>query len=134
MGRIFLLWLVLAVLGWGGAAGVEHWRLTQAPHRLAVVLDSSFPMAADWDRAQAVVHQLDHARYTVYAAFTEKGLVHSWSSELNFARVTPYAPRDTQRLGKLALVYELAKAERMIYVTSDPAPAVPAGWEVVTEQ
>ncbi len=36
-----------------------------------------------------------------YAALTDKGLVHSWSNGLNFARVTPYAPRDPQRLTKL---------------------------------
>lgn len=134
MGKLFSIWLVIAVLGWGGAAGAEHWRLTQEPHRLAVVLDSSYPMAIDWDRALELVRQLDHARYTVFAAFTEKGLVHSWSNELNFSRVTPYAPRDRERLGKLVQAPELAKAEQILYVTSDPAPVVPAGWEIVTVQ
>nr|WP_298682043.1 hypothetical protein [uncultured Dongia sp.] len=132
MGKLFSIWLVVAALAWGGAAGATHLRLTEAPHRVAVVLDSSYPMAASWDRAKVAIDTLDEARYTEYAAFTDKGPVHGWSDQLNFSRVTPYAPRDDGRLAKVAQAADLANAERIVYVTTAAAPKVPAGWEVLT--
>jgi hypothetical protein len=73
----FILWLVLALVAFGGSAGGYHVYLTENPRRVAVVVDTSYPMQSVWGRVPLVLDELDEARYTEYSLASDKRLIGS---------------------------------------------------------
>jgi hypothetical protein len=128
-----MLWLVLAGTGFGGLGGGYHWYLTGQPHKVAVVVDASFPMRAAWARVPGVLERLAGARYTTYALETEKAAVHGFAERLALGRARPYAPRDFTRLAQRAGEGSLGEADQVYLVTNaSPADleALP-GWKII---
>lgn len=117
----FSIWLAIALSSYAVIAAGWHFYLQAHPHDLAVVVDASYPMQADWARVQQQLQQLNEQRYTRFALATEKGLQHSWDSSLNPARITPYAPRDLSRLkGLRDSLPELQEADKVVVITNAP--------------
>jgi hypothetical protein len=117
----FVLWLVLALVAFGGSAGGYHVYLTEHPRRVAVVVDTSYPMQSVWGRVPRILDELDEARYTEYALASDKRLIRSWSPTLHLALGQPYGPRDFSRLADPAAIPELAAADQVVFITNAPA-------------
>lgn len=131
--RAFALWLLLTLAGFGGLGGGYHLSLRGDPHRVLVVVDSSFVMKPDWHRVFGALDRIENRRYTQFALATEKGPVHGYRGQLDARRLTPYAPRDFSRLENLENTSELAGAEEIILVTNAPASSTVglSGWTIV---
>lgn len=130
--RALAIWLAIAAAGHGALAAGYHLYLTSSPRRLAVVLDSSFPMRPVWSQVEGALDRLGERRYTVFSLFTEKSRVHGWSPRFRPGRVTPYAPRDFAGLAALAATGELAEADEVVMITNatDAETGAPSGWRV----
>ncbi len=131
--RAFLVWLVIACTGFGGLAGGYHVYLDQNPRRIAVVLDTSFPMQSVWSRVPGLLDRLGGRPYTEYALLTDKSRVHGWSGRLSAPGMTPYAPRDFGKLATPGQYPELEEATEVVFVTNadDASTAAFGGWRVV---
>lgn len=131
--RRFVLWLVLAVSAFGGTAGGYHVYLTGHPHRVAVVVDTSYPMLPVWGRVPQLLQQIATARYTEYALAYDKRLIRGWSRTLHMALGQPYGPRDFSRLADPAAIPELAVADEVIFITNASAAETQSlpDWRVV---
>lgn len=117
----FVLWLVLTVIAFGGSAGAYHVYLTENPRRVAVVVDTSYPMQSVWGRVPQLLQQIATARYTEYALASDKRLIRGWSPTLHLALGQPYGPRDFSRLTDPTAIPELAAADEVVFITNAPA-------------
>jgi hypothetical protein len=126
-------WLVSACCLFGAAAGGYHGYLLAYPKKVLVVVDSSYPMLAVWDRVPPLLRSLSGARYTRYALATDKGLVHGWQPTLALGPTKPYAPRQLADLPQRLRLPEQGQAGEILLVTNADEPEQPTGggWEVV---
>ena len=131
--KVFFSWLGVTLAAFGGLGGGYHLALDANPHRVLVVVDSSFGMKPDWSRVSRILDKIDDRRYSRFALATEKGPVHGYERRLDAGRLTPYAPRDFSRLDSFDGIAELAGAEEYILVTNAPAgeTAGLSGWAIV---
>lgn len=130
----FGIWLATATATYGAIAGGWHLYLEANPHSLAVVVDASYPMQADWGKLAPHWERIAERRYTRFALATEKGLQHSWDPALHPERITPYAPRDFERLRHLRdSLPELREADEVWLITNaGGAELAPfADWTIV---
>jgi hypothetical protein len=131
----FAIWLGLTLLVFGGFSAGYHVHLNRNPRRIAVAVDSSFPMRDAWGRVRGRLEEITSARYTRFALLTEKGRVHSWSDRVDIGKVSPYAPRDFSNLADAASVPEIAEADERVLVTNAPTdqtdPLQGEGWRIV---
>ena len=126
-------WLVVAGVGWGALAGGYHVWLQQHPHRLLVLLDTSFPMRDALPRLPAILRSLEGRRYTVYAMETDKAPIHDFSDHLRPGRVDAYAPRNLGALKDRAATAPFDQADEVVLI-SNAAPSelnVPGNWRVL---
>lgn len=131
--KAFFSWLAVTLVAFGGLGGSYHLVLNSNPHRVLVVVDSSFGMKPDWNRVPRILDKIDNQRYSQFALATEKGPVHGYKRRLEAGRMTPYAPRDFSLLDSLDNALELADADEYILVTNAPAGEIGGlgGWTVV---
>lgn len=129
----FLLWLVLAILGFGGLAGGYDNHLRENPRRIAVVVDTSYDMAAVWPRVEPKLAEIGSARYSAFSLITDKRLIHGWQPQLRVNLADPYGPRDFAKLTDLKAAPEIAEAETVYFLTNAPASETApfTGWQVV---
>ncbi len=116
----FLIWLVIAIVVFGGIGGGYHAALTKNPRKVLVAVDSSFQMKSAWSRVPEILDSLDNERYTVYSLVTEKNVVHDWQSTLNPDSTVPYAPLELSRLIGPAKYPEIDQAAQKYFITTDP--------------
>lgn len=131
--KAFFSWLAVTLVAFSGLGGGYHLVLAGDPHRVLVVVDSSFGMKPDWNRIPRILDRIDNRRYSQFALATEKGPVHGYGRRLDAGRLTPYAPRDFSRLDGLESAPELSGAEEYILVTNAPAGETGGlgGWTIV---
>ena len=131
--RAFAIWLLLTLAAFGGLGGGYHLALGRDPHRILVVVDSSFAMKPDWHLVSGVLDRIEKRRYAQFALATEKGPVHGYAAHLDGGRLIPYAPRDFSKLGTLGDVSGLTGAQEYILVTNAPASETRdlGGWTIV---
>jgi hypothetical protein len=129
----FVKWLVLALCVFGSAAGGYHAYLESHPRKVLVILDSSFPMAAVWNRVPALLESLDDRRYSVFALASDKGPIHGWQPGLEIGRAVPYAPRNLKDLRQRLQLPELGEATAVYLITNAPVNELPAssGWRIL---
>jgi hypothetical protein len=118
--KIFVTWLIGTLVAFGILGGSYHLSLTGDPRKVVVVVDSSYPMTNMWPRVPQILKELGDERYTVFSLFTEKNGVHSWKARLDLGQMTPYGPRNFEKLrtGKFP---EIAEATGIYFVTNAPA-------------
>lgn len=128
-----VIWLLIVVLVFGIAVGVTKVVQSDDGEMVFVVLDSSFPMKADWTEALEELDDLDDAKSSEFALATEKSFVHSWQDRLDPAGTSPYAPRNLSQLSTPDLYPEMAEASRLVFVTNAPVTETKAltDWEIV---
>ncbi len=131
--RSFALWLAGTLTAFGLLGGGYHLALSEDPHRVVVVLDSSYPMEPAWRRVPQALARLSQRRYTQFALLTEKSRVHGWQPRLRLGRVAPYAPRDFTKLADPDSFPEIAAAAEVYLVTNAPEAETAAlgGWRVI---
>ena len=131
--KAFLLWLSLSLTAFAGLAGGYHLSLSQAPKRVAVVVDSSFPMSDQWYRVPGILKTLSERRYTEFAMATEKGMIHDWKGVLRLGRAKPYAPRDLGRLESGEGFQTLSDADETVFITNAPEAMLDGfdGWAII---
>lgn len=128
-----LLWLALAILGFGGLAGGYDNYLQDNPRRVAVVVDTSYDMAAVWPRVEPKLAEIGATRYSAFSLVTDKRLIHGWQARLRLNLAEPYGPRDFGKLRELAAAPEIASADTVYFLTNAPqSEIVPfSGWQLV---
>jgi len=123
--KTFAIWLTAATLAFAAHASVV--RFAGHPRKVLIVIDASYPMARDWDKALEAVQGLSGKKNERYAVATEKGLVHGYAEAPAVGTVTPYAPRDLSGLSK-HLPQEATTADEIVLVTNaDAAEAALSG-------
>jgi len=131
----FAIWLGLTLLVFGGFSAGYHVHLTRNPRRIAVAVDTSFPMRDAWGGVRDRLGEITAARYARFALLTEKGRVHSWSDTLDIGKLSPYAPRDFSSFADAAPMPEIAEADERVLVTNAPPdltdPLRGKGWRIV---
>ncbi len=120
----FGLWLAVALAAFGGLAAAYHLALTAAPHRVLVVVDSSFAMKDDWPGVKRTLNGFEARRYSEFALITEKRRVHGWRATLRPGRLTAYAPRDFAKLADGTAFPEIAEAAEIHFLTNAPDDAL----------
>ena len=131
--KVFATWLIGTLVAFGILGGSYHLSLTSDPHKVVVVVDSSYPMTGIWHRVPKTLKGLDEERYTVFALLTERGRVHGWKARLDLGQITPYGPRDFEKLLVSQTFPEIAEAARIYFVTNAPAIDLEPfdDWEIV---
>ena len=130
----FVVWLILAVFGFGGLAGGYHSYLQENPRRIAVVVDTSYDMTAVWPRVEPELMQIGAARYSAFSLVTDKRVIHGWQPRLRASLAEPYGPRDFAKLRELASAPEITGAEKVYFLTNAPAAEIApfTGWQIVS--
>ena len=130
----FLVWLVLALLGFGGLAGGYHGYLQDNPRRIAVVVDTSYDMTAVWPRVGPAMAGIGAARYSAFSLVTDKRVIHGWESRLRVTLAEPYGPRDFTKLKVLASAPEITGAEKVYFLTNAAASEIApfSGWQIIS--
>ncbi|MCB1926735.1 MAG: hypothetical protein KDH17_01740 [Rhodocyclaceae bacterium] len=126
-------WLLLAVAAFGALAGSYHAYLRQTPHKVLVLIDTSFAMREALPRLPAILRSLEGQRYTVYALETDKAPIHDFSERLRPGRLDAYAPRNLDALKARAGKAPFDQADEVILVSNAGADElnVPARWRVI---
>lgn len=130
----FLIWLGVAVTLWAGASFGTHAYLDNNPRRVVVVVDSSYPMTREINEARLVAESLDSGRYTVFAAYSDKGRIHDFANQIQLPRISAYGQADPDKLKAIAARPDVADATEVLFVTNNAAQEIPAGWTVVKVQ
>lgn len=131
--KVFVKWLLIAVIIFGGSAACYHFYLESNPRKIMVVIDASFPMNQIWDKIPGVLAGLENRKYTKYALASDKGLIHGWMDSFKLGRTVPYAPRNLKDLDKRLSLSELKESSEIYLLTS----AVPeeitgvGGWKII---
>ena len=130
--KIFASWLIGALVAFGILGGAYHLSLTGAPRKIAVIVDSSYPMTSVWHRLPALLAGLGSERYSSFSLLTEKNAVHGWKDRLEFGRMIPYGPRNFGRLLDEPIP-EITQASKIYFVTNAPADELdsPDGWTII---
>ncbi|MCB1955451.1 MAG: hypothetical protein KDG55_07230 [Rhodocyclaceae bacterium] len=128
-----LRWLVIALVAWGGAAGGYHAWLLQHPHRLLVLVDTSFSMRDAMPRVPALLRSLEGQRYTVYALETDKAPVHGFADTLRPGRLDAYAPRRLAELAARADAAPFDQADEVVLISNASAEELAGlpGWRIL---
>jgi hypothetical protein len=131
--KVFAKWLVLALCLFGAAAGGYHAYLESHPKKLLVIVDTSFPMGAVWDRVPPLLDLIEGHRYTVFALASDKGPIHGWQPTLELGRAVPYAPRDLKGLSQRLQLRELGEATAVALITNAAPDELPVGtgWKIL---
>ncbi len=127
-------WLIMAGVAWGALAGGYHAWLTQHPHRLLVLLDTSFAMRDVMPRVPALLRSLQGQPYTVYALETDKAPIHDYAERLQPGRIDAYAPRRLTELAARADVAPFDRADEVVLISNAPADeldALPGHWRIL---
>ncbi|MCB1915402.1 MAG: hypothetical protein KDG52_06775 [Rhodocyclaceae bacterium] len=126
-------WLILAVAAFGGLAGGYHAYLGKHPHKVLVLIDTSFAMREALPRLPAVLRSLEGRRYTVYALETDKAPIHDFAARLRPGRLDAYAPRNLDALTARAAKPPFDRADQVILISNAAASdlPVPGNWRVV---
>ncbi len=128
----FAIWLALTLVVFGIFGTVYHLYRSANPTKVLVVVDSSFPMDAAWDRVPDELDQIGDKRYAEFSLVTEKERIHSWSSTLEpgtVEKVDPYAPRNWDGLD----YPEIEEAEEIYLLTNAGRSETEQfrGWKIV---
>ena len=115
------IWLLAAVLGYGGLGAGYHAWLTAKPRRVLVVVDSSFAMRPAWSSLDRVLDETENRRYAEFSLFTEKSRIHGWSARFKPGSITPYAPRSFDKLRTLREEPEFDEASEILFLTNAAA-------------
>lgn len=131
--KIFSAWLFGTVIAFGALAGAYHVSLGSDPHKVVVIVDSSYAMSDVWHRVEQRLQGFDERRYTEFALLTDKGRAHGWSTRLKLALLTPYGPRSFERLLDGQSFPELSEADEVYILTNAPAneTAGLGDWEIL---
>lgn len=131
--RAFIKWFALAICLFGVSAGGYHVYLESRPKKVLVILDSSFPMGAVWDRVPEVLASIEGHRYSVFALASDKGLIHGWRSALELGRTVPYATRNLKDLYQQLQLTDVGEASATYLITNAAADEIPTstGWKIV---
>ena len=129
----FVIWLCGSLLAVAGLGGAYHLALSDSPRRVAVVVDSAYPMTDAWSRVPSILRRIEDRRYSVFSLSTEKGGVHGWQSRLTLGPFRPYGPRKLDDIDALAQRPEIAEAGEVYFITNAPEAVLAglSGWEVV---
>ncbi len=131
--KVFATWLIGTLVAFGILGGSYHLSLTGDPRKVVVVVDSSYPMTNMWPRVPQILKELGDERYTVFSLLTEKNGVHGWKARLDLGQMTPYGPRDFEKLLVSQAFPEIAEAARIYFITNAPASDLKPfdDWEIV---
>jgi hypothetical protein len=131
--KTFVVWLLGTLIAFGVLAGSYHLTLIGDPRKVVVIVDSSYPMTNVWPRVPKILSGLDDERYAVFSLLTEKSSVHRWQARLELGQMTPYGPRNFEKLGSGQAFPEITEAARVYFVTNAPAADLEPfdGWEIV---
>lgn len=130
--KIFVIWLIGTLVAFASLGGSYHLSLTADPRKVAVVVDSSYPMTDVWRRVPRILKELGAERYAVFSLLTEKNGVHSWEARLDLGPMTPYGPRNFEMLRSRESP-EIAEANGIHFITNASASDLTAfdDWQVV---
>ncbi len=132
----FAIWLVIALILFGGLSGFTHYRMMKNPEKILVAVDTSYPMKDAWHNLPEILKKLEKKPYSVFCLVSEKHIIRGWSDRLDIGKITPYAPRDFSKLIGKDHYPEIDKADKKILITT----ALPGetenfrGWEIIRIQ
>lgn len=131
--RIFALWLGLVLVVAAGLGGAYHLYRTQNPARILVIVDSSFPMEAVWDQVPGALDDIEGGRYAEYSLVTDKDEIHGWQDQLRLGSITPYAPRNFDRLRDATAYPDFEEATEIYFITTAGASETAefSDWKIV---
>ncbi len=131
--RAFAKWLVLALCVFGASGGGYHAYLEYCPKKVLVILDTSYPMVAVWDRVPQLLASIESRPYTVFALASEKGPIHGWQATIELGKTVPYAPRDLKNLQQPLHLPVWGEASEIYLITNATPSEAPAasGWKVL---
>lgn len=125
------IWLAGFAILFGSYGGISHAMRSNDPHRVLVVVDSSFPMTGVWDQVAAELDRIDDRRYAEFALATEKRPIHSWANKLTLGAIDPFAPCG---FDEVAAYPAVAEADEVLLITTDGScerTGLPSDWTVV---
>jgi hypothetical protein len=129
-----LIWLAIVAVVFGAYALITS--AVRDTTRVFVVVDSSFQMRPVWSDVQLELDRIDDEEHAEFALATEKGLEHSWQSELVLVGVNAFAPCDFDSPEFAAVVtsQEAVDADERILITTS-ANTCPTDtlvdWEII---
>lgn len=113
----FAIWLAIVVVVFGAFALITL--ALRETTQVFVFVDSSQPMEAVWPQVVRELDRIDDRDHTEFALAQGQSrrsqLVHSWQSELQLGRVTPFAPCSFDGIDQFA---EATDADERILVTT----------------
>ena len=131
--KAFATWLAITLASFAGLGGGYHVALTASPRKVLVIVDTSFPMKDDWYRVPGIFEEIETRPYAQFGLATEKSQVHGWASRLRPGQLTPYAPRNFDKLESGSVFPAIGDATDVYLVTNAPDDELEAfgGWTVV---
>jgi hypothetical protein len=129
------IWCAITLASFAGAAGAYHSYLLTNPLRIALVLDSSYEMRADFAAAKRLAVELNKGdRYALFGLFSEKSRVHGYADKLNLDRLKSYSPRRFDSLQSGPLRTQLDNADGVVLITNADASEtknLPSNWQIL---
>lgn len=107
------------IILYGGLFFSTHLFLKSNPHKIAVIVDTSYEMG----KYEKVIHKrllnIFSSRYAVFALYTDKSNVFTWTQSPHLLKNTKfYGPDSFENLLSDAVSSELEKADKIIFITN----------------
>ncbi len=131
--KAFATWLAITLATFAGLGGGYHVALTASPRKILVIVDTSYPMKDDWRRVPGIVREIEARPYAEFGLATEKSQVHDWGPRIRLGQLTPYAPRNFDKLESGSVFPAIGDATDVYLVTNAPDSELEGlgGWIVV---
>lgn len=121
--KLFIIWLVLFILLFGGLSVFYNILLNANPTKILIAVDTSYFMSTSWQNVTDRIKEFESKRYTKYALITDKRLIHSWNNELKYneiENIKPYGPRELENFSNSNNKYqEIKQADRIVVFTDE---------------
>ena len=113
------VWLAAAVILYGGLFVSAHLFLNSNPHKVIVIVDTSYEMGKYEKSIHERLLEIFSSRYSVFALYTDKSSVFSWTQSPHLVKnMKFYGPQNFENLLSDSVKNEFEKADKIILITN----------------
>ncbi|MBN1499222.1 MAG: hypothetical protein JW982_03660 [Spirochaetes bacterium] len=114
-----LIWSVAVILIYGGLFLATHLYLGNNPHKVTVIVDTSYEMANYEKMIHLKMLEIFSFRYSVFSLYTDKSAVYDWTRSPNTGRnLKFYGPDNFENLLSGPLKSQLEKSEKIFFLSN----------------
>jgi len=124
--KVFLLWLVIFCILFGGIALFSHNHFSRNPRKIVIAIDTSVEMKSEENEVFDTIRRIGERRYSEFSIISDKSIIEEWGPLPNnySTSITYYGPRDLEKLVDAVRYPRLSDADEIVFVTNSEDTSV----------